>query len=69
MVKRNVLHEYIFDDYPDFKPNLSPSEIFHAGAFGGTYWRKIYSNITKKHYENQHKNIRNLGSVVYEMII
>ena len=55
MVKRNILHEYIFNDYPEFKPNLSPSEIFHAGAFGGTYWRKIYSNITKQYYENQHK--------------
>jgi len=55
MVKRNKYNEYIFDDYPEFKPNLSPSEIFHAGAFGGTYWRKIYSTVNKQYYENQHK--------------
>ena len=57
MVKRNILHEYIFNDYPDFKPNLSPSEIFHAGAFGGTNWRKIYANITKKNMKTNTKNI------------
>ena len=55
MVKRNKNNEYIFNDYPNFKPNLSPSEIFQAGAFGGTYWRKIYSKVNKQYYENQHK--------------
>ena len=61
MVKRNKYSEYIFSDYPNFKPNLSPSEIFHEGAFGGTYWRKIYSTVNKQYYENQHKNIPNHG--------
>ena len=45
----------IFKEYPDFKPNLSPREIFSLGSFGGTYWRPIYSNVTKKHYKNIHK--------------
>lgn len=44
-----------FEDYPDFKPNMTPREIFRQGSFGGTYWRPIYSNITKKHYKNRHK--------------
>ena len=55
MVKRNKYKEFIFLDYPDFKPNLSPREIFKLGSFGGTYWRSIYSNVTKKTYKNEHK--------------
>jgi hypothetical protein len=42
----------IFSDYPDFRPNLTPYEIFKMGSFGGTYWRPIYSTVTKKHYKN-----------------
>tara|TARA_B100001564_G_C20195892_1_gene470513 strand:+ start:12 stop:581 length:570 start_codon:yes stop_codon:yes gene_type:complete len=53
--KRNSNKELIFSDYPDFKPNLTPSEIFKLGSFGGTYWRPIYSSITKKNYKNKHK--------------
>ena len=45
----------MFSDYPDFTPNLTPKEIFKMGSFGGTYWRPIYSNITKKNYKNKHK--------------
>ena len=53
--KRNSKNELIFKDYPDFKPNLSPQEIFELGSFGGTYWRPIYSSITNKKYKNKHK--------------
>ena len=35
-----------FKDYPDFKPNLTPKQMFRLGSFGGTYWRPIYSAIT-----------------------
>lgn len=44
-----------FADHPDFKPSLTPREIFQVGAFGGTYWRPIYSTVTRKRYVNQHK--------------
>jgi hypothetical protein len=44
-----------FADYPDFLPNLTPREIFELGSFGGTYWRPIYSSITKKKYKNRHE--------------
>jgi hypothetical protein len=44
-----------FKDYPEFTPNLSPEEMFRSGAFGGTYWRPIYSSITERNYKNQHK--------------
>jgi hypothetical protein len=44
-----------FSDYPEFTPNLTPKEIFQLGSFGGTYWRPIYSGITKKNYKYMHK--------------
>ena len=46
---------YHFEDYPEFKPNLSPREVFLMGAFGGTYWRPISSKLSNKTHENQHK--------------
>merc|ERR1712166_1586552 len=33
-------------DYPDFRPNLSPSEVLQMGSFGGTYYRPIESAVT-----------------------
>ena len=44
----------IFPDAPDFRPNLTPREIFQMGSFGGTYWRPIYSSVTGKKYQNVH---------------
>lgn len=41
-----------FEDYPEFRPNLSPREIFELGSFGGTYWRPIHSTITNKDYKD-----------------
>ena len=46
--KKNAHGEIVFKDYPDFQPNLTPREIFKLGSFGGTYWRPIYSAVTKK---------------------
>jgi hypothetical protein len=45
----------IFKDYLDFIPNLTPRQIFQLGSFGGTYWRPIYSKMTKKNHKNIHK--------------
>ena len=52
---------YFFEDYPEFKPNLSPEEIFNKGAFGGTYFRPIYSSVTGKNYKNKHKEFEKYG--------
>ena len=38
--------------YPDFKPNISPKRVFEMGAFGGTYFRPIYSSVTNKNYKS-----------------
>ena len=43
-----------FKDYPDFRPNLTPREMFTLGSFGGTYWRPIDSGVTGKSYKNEH---------------
>jgi hypothetical protein len=33
-----------------FTPNLTPKEVFKEGAFGGTYFRPIYSSVSGKKY-------------------
>ena len=55
MPKKNKDGEIMFKDFPDFRPNLTPKEIFELGSFGGTYWRPIKSKVTKKSYKNKHK--------------
>ena len=32
----------------DFNPNKTPTEIIKEDAFGGTYFRDIYSDINEK---------------------
>lgn len=53
--KNHKTNCYVFPDYPDFKPNLSPLEVLSQGAFGGTYFREITSQITHKKYQNRHR--------------
>lgn len=43
-----------FKDYPDFRPNLTPRDMFTLGSFGGTYWRPINSGVTGKSHKNEH---------------
>jgi len=52
---RNRNKKIYFSDYPDFKPNLTPKEIFELGSFGGTYWRPIKSKFFKNTLRNRHK--------------
>ena len=40
----------------DFKPNLTPRQMFKMGSFGGTYWRPIKSKFHNKTLKNKHKN-------------
>ena len=32
----------------DFRPNITLAEIIKKGAFGGTYFRDIYSSVNDK---------------------
>ena len=36
----------------DFNPNKTPIQTIKEGAFGGTYFRDVLSNINKKWYKN-----------------
>ena len=40
-----------------FNPNKTPIEIIKEGAFGGTYFRDIYSSINSKWYRNSWKEL------------
>ena len=39
----------------DFKPNKTPVEIIKESAFGGTYFRDIYSSVNDKLYKSSWK--------------
>lgn len=41
------------DIHREFKPNKKPKQVFKLGAFGGTYFRPIYSSITKQSYSEE----------------
>ena len=36
----------------EFRPNISPVGVIKKGAFGGTYFRDIYSSVTGKLYQD-----------------
>ena len=38
-----------------FNPNKAPIEIIDEAAFGGTYFRNIYSDVNGKWYKNSWK--------------
>ena len=39
-----------FKDHSEFRPNVSPQTVFKRGAFGGTYFRDIYSGVNNENY-------------------
>ena len=47
----------------DFNPNKTPIQIIKEGAFGGTYFRDIYSNINEKWYKNSWKVFIHLKNI------
>tara|TARA_B100001063_G_scaffold247188_1_gene291132 strand:+ start:5239 stop:6315 length:1077 start_codon:yes stop_codon:yes gene_type:complete len=53
----------IFEDYPEFRPNLTPRQIFKMGSFGGTYWRPIKSKFYGNELRNKHKKFPWLADI------
>ena len=52
----------------NFSPNKTPIEIIKEGAFGGTYFRDIYSSINEKWYKNSWKefvHLKNIDAKLY----
>ena len=47
----------------DFSPHKTAIKIIKEGAFGGTYFRDIYSNINKKWYKNSWKEFVHLKNI------
>ena len=47
----------------DFSPNKTPIEVIREGAFGGTYFRDIYSGINEKWYKNLWKEFDQLKNI------
>ena len=46
-----------------FSSNKTSIEIIKEGTFGGTYFRDIYSGITKKWYNNSWKEFVQLKNI------
>ena len=44
----------------DFSSNKAPIEVIKEGAFGGTYFRDIYCNVTGKQYKKSWKEFNQL---------
>ena len=47
----------------NFSPNKTPVEVTKEGAFGGTYFRDIYSGINEKWYKNSWKEFVHLKNI------
>ena len=47
----------------DFRPNITPVDVIKKGAFGGTYFRDIYSNVNDKWYKNSWKEFDMLKDI------
>ena len=47
----------------DFGTNKTPVKIINEGAFGGTYFRDIYSGVNSKWYKNPWKELDVLENI------
>ena len=47
----------------DFRPNITHAEVIKKGAFGGTYFRDIYSGINSKWYRKSWKEFNELKNI------
>ena len=47
----------------DFSTNKIPVEVIKEGAFGGTYFRDIYSSVNEKWYRESQKGFNQLKNI------
>ena len=47
----------------DFCANKTPVEVIEEGAFGGTYYRDIYSSVNGKQYGKSWKEFDQLKNI------
>ena len=47
----------------EFNPNKTPVKIIKEGAFGGTYFRDIYSSVTGNWYKKSWKEFDQLKDI------
>ena len=47
----------------DLSPNKKPIDVIKEGAFGGTYFRDIYSGVTGKWYKKSWKEFSQLKNI------
>ena len=52
----------------EFGPNKTPFKIIQEGAFGGTFFRAIYSGINEKWYRKSWKEFDQLKSINVQII-
>ena len=53
----------------DFGTNKTPVEVIREGAFRGTYFRDIYSNVTDKWYRKSWKEFNQLKILIKSIIV
>ena len=47
----------------EFHPNITPIDVIKKDAFGGTYFRDIYSGVNNKCYKNSWKEFEELKDI------
>ena len=52
-----------------FNPNIRPIDVIKKGAFGGTYFRNIYSNVNNEFYKNTWKEFKELKEVDKKILL
>ena len=47
----------------NFGSNISPVEVIKKGAFGGTYFRNIYSGVNDKFFKDSWKEFKEFENI------
>ena len=53
----------------DFSENKSPIEVIKEGAFGGTYFKNIYSGVNGQWYRKSQEEFDELKNILTRIII